>query len=1363
MATLLLLIALGAPTAGSLAIVVLRPTGLRAGRVLTVACGLATISSLVLLGWSATTDDGLVSSASWAGLDLDRAAAVLLTVVSATGLVVTSFARRSLDLDPRSRWFAIRLGILLSGSSLVVVPGGPLPLVIGWLASSWALVELVGFTGDARSAPARRRTRLALTVGDVALVAAVVLASTAGWSGLTGAEARADDGWGELAGIDITHVVAVLFVAAGVARSSLVPLHRWLVSTVVAPTPVSAIVHAGFVSGAGLLLIRFADLFTSSTIALHLAFAIGVVTVVVALGSQGTRADVKGKLAWSTVAQMGFMVLQCAAGAFSSAVVHIAGHGMYKASLFLGAGDAVSAHLRSTRRPPAAPSLSPTAGLVASGAIATAATIVGLLLITPDMTDSAVVLIAVFSWVTVASGVRGWFDRTPLRPTPAIGVAAGGALSATLIYLAGLRAFKAFLDPSFERLPGDAGVEPLVLVAVLAAVAGVALAAVAGRLPFGDRLPALVERTAHPGLAPTRSGPARPGAAPVDRPSTVGTSDSVQRALLQADVATAARVVAPLWPLTSFVAVNPLGGFERRSFDEASAIARHHLRARSHLTLDGYRQDHRRGLTTTEDLQWAIAGHLYDSGLDQPIELDGRTVDAATVVECDLLHGPDVTDDPVPVTALERREGVDGPVGALIDVTLAHSAAQHVSRSTTGAGSAAFVTRWKRDAVSVGAIGAHLDAGIVGWLDDLGDDPLGILDAAIEAVGVSNDDRTETLERHLARLPGWSGYARWRTDWAHSTETAALLSPLDLLAARTALEAAWLLSNPGEAAGGPERPASDDQPQRVAAVLAALGAADQDPAAHPELGEIIAGLPPGQRPALWLAAQERNFDRRLLSTLDRLDPGRRLETPPAQLVFCIDVRSEGLRYQLEEIGPYETLGFAGFFGIPMSVRRVDWSDAEARCPVLVAPSVSSIERPHDRPSSASTGPDRLIGDARRADSLEQVAARAKHRPGAGFVTAEAAGWLTGPLAAARTLLPRRTAATPQRPTAMVVDTQDLDRRVDLAEAVLTTMGLRERFAPLVVLCGHASANVNNPHATALDCGACAGASGEDNARAVAALLNEVEVRRGLAGRGIEIPDGTHFMPALHETVSDRVDLLDRAAAPATHRTAIDRLVDDLDRAGSRQSGRRAIHLPGRAAAVRDRGADWAQVRPEWGLARNAAFVIGPRSMTAGLDLDGRAFLHSYDAELDPEGRVLETIMTAPLIVAHWISSQYYFSTVDTEAFGAGDKLIHNVVGNVGVISGEHGDLRVGLPLQSTHCGPDRHHQPIRLVAVIQAPLDRIEGIIQRNSILGTLTVGKWLRIVGRSHPHERWSTRSPRGTWSAEPRPLDAIYAQEHP
>jgi uncharacterized protein YbcC (UPF0753/DUF2309 family) len=141
------------------------------------------------------------------------------------------------------------------------------------------------------------------------------------------------------------------------------------------------------------------------------------------------------------------------------------------------------------------------------------------------------------------------------------------------------------------------------------------------------------------------------------------------------------------------------------------------------------------------------------------------------------------------------------------------------------------------------------------------------------------------------------------------------------------------------------------------------------------------------------------------------------------------------------------------------------------------------------------------------------------------------------------------------------------------------------------------------------------------------------------------------------------------------------------------------------------------------------------------------FLHSYDAESDGDGSALEAIMTAPLVVGVWISAQYYFSAVDPDQFGAGDKTLHNPVGGIGVVLGEGGDLQVGLPAQAVGVGDRRMHQSLRLLAVIQAPLERMDAIIQRNQVLQDLIGGKWMTLAGRSHGDDPWSLRRPGGGW----------------
>jgi uncharacterized protein len=305
-----------------------------------------------------------------------------------------------------------------------------------------------------------------------------------------------------------------------------------------------------------------------------------------------------------------------------------------------------------------------------------------------------------------------------------------------------------------------------------------------------------------------------------------------------------------------------------------------------------------------------------------------------------------------------------------------------------------------------------------------------------------------------------------------------------------------------------------------------------------------------------------------------------------------------------------------------------------------------------------------------------------------------------------------------------------------------------------VLCGHGSHIVNDPHASSYDCGACGGAPGGPSARVAVAILNDPGVRAGLKERGIMVPDDTRFVAAQHDTVSDEVTVLDREAVPDSHERLVAAFERDVAVAGERLARERAGRLPGDPGKVRFRGPDWAQVRPEWGLAGNAAFVVGPRSITAELDLACRVFLHAYDAEGDGDGDALETILTQPLIVAQWISAQYYFSSVDPDQFGAGDKTLHNPVGGIGVVLGEGGDLQVGLPAQAVGVGERRIHEPLRLLAVVQAPLERTEAIIQRNQVLQELIGGKWITVAGRSHGDENWSIRSPGGTWMTW-RPAD--------
>lgn len=810
------------------------------------------------------------------------------------------------------------------------------------------------------------------------------------------------------------------------------------------------------------------------------------------------------------------------------------------------------------------------------------------------------------------------------------------------------------------------------------------------------------------------------------------TPPAAERARLRVDLARAAHLVAPAWPLEDFVAVNPVVGLLEAGFDAATAEARRWFGARTHPGPSALRAASAQGELDEDDLRIAV--------IEVTGTLDGPSPSTVDQLVDDLLGRADPPAPPVrPRTALERVDAVEGlDRAALVDAEAARWCGVLVDRAHLpfalpdgGAyGAWRAMAAGDRGLARLAGWGGRGGRGVRAWLAALperADDA--VLDL-LDALGVAPTDHAAELRGQLARLPGWAGYARWCDEWAPADAPVPHLGLLDLMALRLALDALAL---------------------RGAGVAPGQVPVEGDPAGAPPVdadGRLI------------LHALEGAYRRRLLTALDR-DPMPGPAEAAAQAVFCIDARSEGLRRHLEAVGPYDTLGFAGFFAVPLRHRPLGSTEAYASTPVLLTPAVEVPEVA--APGAEAEVARRQARDARSMAAGRTVAAVA-HGPLSMYALAEGAGWLLGPAAMARTVRPRPPAPAATAGTRVVaaeelVGTGDgttvgftLEDRVLIAETALRTMGLTAGFAPLVLVCGHGSTTSANPHAAALDCGACGGNRGGPNARAAATILNDPAVRSALAERGIDVPADTWFVAGEHDTATDEVRLLDADAVPAAHRPALAVLADDLVEAGRRLTAERLGRLPGAKSgtgAARARSGDWAEPRPEWGLARNAAFVVGHRDLTRGLDLGTRTFLHSYDAEADVDGTALETILTAPMVVAHSINAQYYFSTVDPDRFGAGDKTVHNVVAGIGVLAGEGGDLRGGLPLQSVWAADGSGHLPVRLLTVVDAPGDRVEAVIDRNPILGHLFDGAWVHLVARHPGTGTWRRRLPGGRWIA--------------
>lgn len=489
--------------------------------------------------------------------------------------------------------------------------------------------------------------------------------------------------------------------------------------------------------------------------------------------------------------------------------------------------------------------------------------------------------------------------------------------------------------------------------------------------------------------------------------------------------------------------------------------------------------------------------------------------------------------------------------------------------------------------------------------------------------------------------------------------------------------------------------------------------------------------------AIWQEAFEWSFHDKVLAGIALSDKKRATaHTGTFQALFCIDDRSCSLRRYVENEAPgCITFGTPGHFGIPAYYRPEHGKFNTKICPAPVTPKhlikELKAERKNDRDIYFTHHNHGLVGGWLITHSIGFWSAL-RLLIQVFYPSTAPSKALSAQHMSTTSLLTVEHSHVQGRDGGLQVGFT-LTEMTDIVRNVLMSIGLVKDFAPLVYLIGHGSSSVNNTHYAGYDCGACSGRPGSVNARAFSIMANHPQVRAALAQRGMDIPDSTTFMGALHDTSRDEIVFFDVENLSGSQKVLHTENVKAFERAfdlnAKERSRRFELINTGKSTArihdlVRTRTVSLFEPRPELNHATNAICVVGGRALTKGLFLDRRAFLNSYDHSIDPDGNFLLGILKAAAPVCGGINLEYYFSRVDNHKLGAGTKLPHNVMGLIGVANGIGGDLRPGLPSQMTEV-----HDPVRLLLIVEHRPEVVLDTINRDAATFEWFDKGWVHLV----------------------------------
>ncbi|WBX82270.1 Na-translocating system protein MpsB [Virgibacillus salarius] len=842
-------------------------------------------------------------------------------------------------------------------------------------------------------------------------------------------------------------------------------------------------------------------------------------------------------------------------------------------------------------------------------------------------------------------------------------------------------------------------------------------------------------------------------------------------------IESASQVIAPLWPISAFAARNPWAGLEKQSFEQAAGwlnktrdidiypSASMILSAKSKGEID---EDFvKMGLQHWLDSHsYNIPRNVAERFCHAALKLDPLPSNLLSSLKLEKLSdefsglNTDRIDNFLiqPISSNIANEDGERLVN-ILDHHVIKWCKLYLDDSQAGwtmpNRDEGFYRAWQRLIQYDPALNKIQRKSLKGWPKEAHM----ALKKALFALEIPNSEIQTYLEGHLLSLPGWAGMMLWRS--RQSSHEHSLLT--EYLAVRISME--WALLKP-------YLQLTNQRPEKkvsIAPLIAAwihwgdltikewsqMSAAEQN-----EYLSFAYSFDEKLRRKLWLEAWEQTHTDRLSQQI--ISKQRKIidkKSALAQFAFCIDVRSEPFRRQLEKEGPFETIGIAGFFGLPIATSELGSDHSHSSLPVILKPQ-------HKIKETADENELKLYQQRKQAvTSLSYTFKTMKQNVLASLLLPELSGpWLSLQMVS-RSFVPRRAdrfirnlrETWLRKPNTtlslnhvhhleaeMPVGFSD-EEKVNYARQALKMMGLTKNFSPLIVICGHSSKSTNNPYAAALECGACGGAAGGFNARALATLCNLPEVRKELSSEGIEIPEDTVFVAAEHKTTVDELHWIYVPELSEAAQEAFDRIEAIMPKVSRNANAERLAQLPNFKKELKNPKAeahrfaeDWSEIRPEWGLARNAAFIIGQRELTQDCDLEGRAFLHNYDWNQDESGDLLANIIAGSGTVSQWINLQYYASTVAPHYYGSGNKATQTVTAGLGVMQGNASDLLAGLPWQSVmQSDHEVYHSPLRLLIVIQAPSGYVKRLLNNDSVFREKVQNGWVRLASVD-PDGRW-------------------------